>query len=187
MLTLTFHGPYSFTENDRLVFHCKYAKSAGIYLWVKNTNKGNYISYVGETNSLAKRHREHLIGILGLNYGIFDPEKAKQGVLEFIWKGFWRDREAKELPALFEAYGKISEKVLEHLRIIDIYFAPTTVDTKTRKHIEGSMGWNLRKAHPEVATLYPADNHVGVGEKIGAKLVITSDEPICGLDAELDI
>jgi hypothetical protein len=89
-----FEGPFTLVEGEKCLFQSVFTTSSGIYLWTikQDSDNTHLIHYVGETVLLGKRHREHLIQILGLNYGIFDPDKARQGVSDLLWKGLWRDK-----------------------------------------------------------------------------------------------
>lgn len=92
---LHFNGPYTFTDEGESVFRCQHAKTGGIYLWtVRQEDGAHLIHYIGETAWLGWRHREHLVQILGLNYGIYDISDAREGKLTPLWKGLWRDRTA---------------------------------------------------------------------------------------------
>jgi hypothetical protein len=85
-------------------------------------------------------------------------------------------------------YSKLSAIVIEYINSLDVFFAETDVDNNTRKHIEGSIGWNLRTKYPDYKILYPDDNHIGRSTKrMGKKLYITSNEVILGLDSEIDL
>jgi len=138
---------------------------------------------VGETVSLGKRHREHLIHILGLNYGIYDPEMAQQGISQRLWKGLWRDKTADGPSAQLKAYEGIHRDVLRYLSILNIFFAELNVDKRLREHVEGCIGWGLRNNHPEHKVLYPDDNHIGtMKEKQNGELHITVSETIRGID-----
>jgi hypothetical protein len=79
--SIHFEGPYTFTEGDRCLFTSDYAKSEGIYLWTfrQKQDDSYLIHYIGETGGFAKRQAEHLVFILGLYYGIFDPDEAAEG------------------------------------------------------------------------------------------------------------
>src|SRR6056297_520999 len=83
-IQLHFSGPLTFTSGSKCVFQPEYEKSQGIYLWTIRQAETNehLIHYVGETVQLAKRHRTHLVGILGMDAGIFNPDKVQHGVLE---------------------------------------------------------------------------------------------------------
>ena len=185
-IELNFSGPYSFSEPKNNVFSASCANVAGVYLWTiqQRSDNSHLIHYVGETISFAKRQREHLINILGLNYGIFDPVKAQEGVCDLVWPGLWRDKSPTGPLKQIEAYHSLHEVVLKYLRAINIFFAETTVETQIRRHIEGCIGWNLRNNHPDAKVLYPDDNHIGAKtEKNHGNLLITSSEKIRGLDA----
>lgn len=186
-LLLQFEGPFTFTDGGRCVFRSRFANSAGIYLWTVRQRKDDthLIHYVGETIRLGTRHREHLIQILGLNYGIFDPEKAQEGVCELLWKGLWRDHTVAALERTPLEYHRLHENVVRYVNVISIFFAELEleVETKLRKHIEGCIGWNLRNNHSECKQLYPDDNHVGrTKEKTNGQLHIKASEVIRGLD-----
>jgi len=184
-IDLNFVGPFTLIDGKACVFHSAFAASPGIYLWTIKQDDDNthLIHYVGETVSLGKRHREHLIQILGLNYGIFDPEKARQGVSELLWNGLWRDKTVSGPLIQLEAYRRIHEDVLRYLSILNVFFAELKGDSNLRKHVEGCIGWHLRNNHPEHKALYPNDNHVGTRkDKNNGTLRILVPETIRGLD-----
>ena len=69
-----------------------------------------------------------------------------------------------------------------------VFVAQIDGDAQLRKHIEGSLAWNLRNNHPNDKALYPDDNRVGAGRpKASIQLSISSNEPIAGLDPMLEI
>ena len=185
-ITLNFVGPFSFSSEKKSLFKSECAQSAGIYLWtIKQKNDNSFlIHYVGETTNFSRRHREHLIHILGLNYGIFDPEKAQNGICKLIWPGLWRDKSNEAANKLIKAYEGFRDTVLRYIAIIDIFFAEIHVETQLRKHIEGCIGWNLRNNHPNAKNLYPDDNHIGTKkEKNRGNLIIQTSNHIKGLDS----
>jgi hypothetical protein len=187
-IPLNFVGPFTFTAGERSVFHSTCAAAAGIYLWTikQSSDLTHLIHYVGETISLGTRHREHLIHVLGLNYGIFHPDKAQQGVCEPLWPGLWRSKGQDGPSKQIEAYQAIHEQVLRYLSILNIFFAELNTETALRKHIEGCIGWNLRNNHPECKALYPDDNHVGtLATKDRGELLIGAPELIRGLDTRI--
>lgn len=204
---LIFKGPFSFGYNsiNPSIFQQKEngAESAGVYLWTILSNKDGkyYIHYVGEATGIAGRQREHLINILGLNYGIWDAEKARQGESEMIWKGLWRDKDRKLINDVIPKYKEMHKAIVAYVGIIDIFFANTVeptekVDIKIqrqyenkRTHIEGCIGYNLRNNHKDLKLFYPDDNHIGHSKKIGQQLHITveGNAKIMGLDPVIDI
>lgn len=187
---LHFRGPFTFTGGDLCLFHCALANAPCIYLWtIKSDLDGRYwIHYIGETACFAKRQREHLIGILGLHYGIFDPTQARKGIQELIYEGLWRDRTADGLVKQLETYAKITAHVLKYVEALDVFAAEATVDRRCRQQVEGSIGWNLRNNHKQYKVLYPDDNHIGtLAEKLGLVLCLSADRPIAGLDERLEI
>jgi len=188
--SLHFSGPFSFQAGKRSLFHSQFAKNEGIYIWVNKdkVRNLNYIHYVGETTGFARRHREHIAHILSMNYYTLDAESAARGEVDILWQGMWRDKTEDAVANTLAAYRAFSSKVFDYVSTIDVYFAPTTYDMHTRRHVEGSIGWNLRNNHPEHKRFYPDDNHVGTKkEKLGITLSITSDEPILSLDSKLSI
>lgn len=189
-IRLDFSGPFTFTEGESSVFRSPYAKSQGIYLWAIKQKEGNYhlIHYIGETTSFAKRQKEHLIHILGLNYGIFDPEKVQSGELEVLWRGLWRIKNADGPGLQMLAYPQLSSVVLGYISVLKIFFAELNVVGDLRKHIEGCIGWNLRNNHKDYDSLYPRDNHVGrkTIQSIG-ELLISCPADIKGLDQIIKI
>jgi hypothetical protein len=187
-ISLNFIGPLTFTAGERSVFHAPCATAAGIYLWTirQRNDQSHLIHYVGETVSLGARHREHLIHILGLNYGIFHPDRAQEGVCELLWRGLWRSKGLDGPSEQIGAYQTHHEQVLRYLSIVNIFFAELNTETQLRRHIEGCIGWNLRNNHSECKALYPDDNHVGTSPtKDRGELRISAPEPIRGLDARI--
>lgn len=184
-IKLHFTGPFTFIKKGNYLFDAPCASSAGVYLWTirQRSDNSHLIHYVGETVSFAKRQREHLIHVLGLSYGIFDPEKAQDGVCELIWPGLWRNKSPDGPLQQIDAYQLIHETVLKYVAVLNVFFAEIDTETQLRRHIEGCIGWNLRNNHPEAKVLYPDDNHLGAKqENSHGVLMISSSENIRGLD-----
>jgi len=182
---LHFHGPFGFAKGNNYLFDSAFAKSEGVYIWtIRDESKGvNYVHYIGETVSFAKRHREHLIQMTGLNYRIIDPSMAKRGVEKIVWDGMWRDKTPDAAAKLLEKYDEISKNVVEYINLIKIYFAPTKIENSLRKHIEGCLGMDLREKYPNLNIFYPKDNYVvTISNKFGEMLLIEMDEKIAGID-----
>ena len=183
-ISLTFKGPFTFIGGDNSVFHSPFTDSPGIYLWTIKQRQDNshLIHYVGETTSFGNRHREHLTRILGLDYGIFAPDKAQEGIRELLWDGLWRDKSPDGSSKQIKAYQKVHDDVIRYLAVLSIFFAKLTTDTQNRKHIEGCIGWNLRNNNPKDTMLYPDDNRVTtMTEKNHGELLVTSPVFIRGL------
>jgi len=186
-IDLNFIGPFTFNSSNT-VFESNNENKSGIYIWTikQKIDNTHFIHYIGETKSFANRHKEHLNEILCLNYGIFDPKDAKEGISNFIWKGLWRDKSLDAPLRQLETYKKFHEQILEYISIINIFFAElpeNKVDTQLRKHIEGCLGWNLRKIHQEYTSLYPDDCRTARRRNVDhGKLIITVPEIILGLD-----
>jgi hypothetical protein len=184
---LDFYGPYKFIKGANYLFYSDFVKSQGIYIWTikDEKNKVNYVHYVGETVSFGKRQREHFIQMTGLNYRIIDPDFARQGIEKIIWNGLWRDKSLDAVAKLLDNYENVSKKVTEYIGIINVYFAPTNIETHFRRHIEGCIGWNFRNKYPNLKTFYPDDNHVGTKpQRFGQKLILNLPERIAGIDQE---
>jgi hypothetical protein len=190
MISLHFHGPFSFIACDRYLFDSEMACAGGIYLWTieNKPERINFIEYVGEAYSFANRHREHLIQITGLNYRILDPVDAISGKVNVVWNGMWRDKTTKAPRIMLENYSKLSRIVPEYLKIVKIFLAPIDRDAQFRKHIEGCISKNLRLNHPDLCRFYPSDNAATPRRTyLDEKLILSADEKIAGLDADLVI
>jgi hypothetical protein len=188
-VSLYFDGPFSFTNERNSVFTCRWTESAGIYLWTsrQQQDKTHFIHYVGETNRLGKRHREHLINILGLNYGIFDPDDAAMGVCTILWGGLWRERNVAATKNAVSEYQRLHQQVVRYVTSITVFFAELVVARQLRRHFEGCIGWNLRSNHADCKQLYPDDNHIGtISDKVNGRLFVTAAEEIRGLDATIE-
>ena len=189
-IALHFQGPLTFTPGVRSLFHSPLQNAECVYLWTIQSDVDNrfYIHYIGEATSFARRQREHLIQVLGLNYGIFDPAEARNGVQTRLSQGLWRDRSPEGPGRLLEKYSQMTSDVLRYFETLNVFAAVTSVDRWTRKHIEGSIGWNLRNNHKSEKMLYPDDNRVGtMAAKVAHQLCISSDVPIAGLDSVLEV
>jgi len=187
-ITIDFNGPLKFHKGEYYLYNTDFLNSEGIYIWtIKNEKNGNnYVHYVGETASFGKRQKEHLIQMAGLNYRIIDADFARQGIEKIIWNGLWRDKSTNAVATLLENYNEVANKVIDYIRLINIYFAPTTFEKHIRRHVEGCLGWNLRNKYSNLKTFYPDDNHVGTkADRLGKKLIVNLPEPILGIDREL--
>ena len=138
--------------------------------------------------SLAKRQREHLLAQLSLDYGICDVEALKKGELKFIWNGLWRNRSSKNIENLLSIYPKISKEVIANVNVNEIFFTEIDTDMKTRRAIEGIIGYTLRNKFPEYKTLYPDDNRIARSLiPMNIKIEVSMAEKILGLDTEYNI
>lgn len=189
-ISLHFNGPFSFSDSGTSLFHSKHNHDEGIYLWViKDQNKNiNYIHYIGETTRFSRRQREHFTNMLGLSYYVIDPDLAKQGVHKIIWNGMWRDKSNDAVNTTMEHHAALGDQIINYIKSIDVYFAPTKLSSNVRKHVEGCIGRNLRNKHPDATLFYPNDNRVGtMKDNLGQTVSISSDEVIAGLDTDIEI
>lgn len=185
-----FTGPLTFGGGDRCLYESAFADDACVYLWTirRESDGAHLIHYIGETDALAKRHREHLIDMLGLNYGSFDLQSARQGELVQVWPGLWRDKSPTAPATALARYASMAQAKAEYIEAISVFVAPLDVDRGMRRHIEGSIAKSLRAKQSPDGALYPSDVRTGVSRSIsGVRLHITSDELIAGLDSVLDI
>jgi hypothetical protein len=119
-----------------------------------------------------------------MNYGIFDPDDAASGHCTLLWCGLWRDKSPEGPSRLLSKYSLLNDIVQRYVASLSIFFAPTQLESKLRKHVEGCIGWNLRNNHPESKALYPEDNYVGTREvKDNGILMISCNSNVRGLDA----
>jgi hypothetical protein len=126
--------------------------------------------------------------MLGLNYLILDADSTIKGIRKIIWNGMWKDKTENAVGNTIENYDLIRHQVTNHIKTIDIFFAPTKLTTDMRRHIEGCIALNLRKKYPDLAIFFPDDNRMQTKPKrLGEKVVITADEEILGLDDEIII
>jgi len=100
----------------------------------------------------------------------------------------WRDRSDDPLTNGIEAWNRHRGMIVPYIESLRVYFAPTSIDKKSRKHIEGSIAEALRQNHPQDKRFYPDDNRTYTSkEKLCYTLRITSDDVISGLDEEIEI
>lgn len=185
-LRLHFEGPFTYTAGENCVFRPAFVELPCIYLMaVRQSCDGSYlVRYIGETWNLAKRQKEHLVGFLGMNYRLFDPQKAQQGIRDVVWPGLWQDKTPDGPGKAIAAYQTFHKSVVSYLSTLSIFYAKLEpeVDRSLRAHIEGCIGWSLRKDNPEALVLYPDDNYIAIKqERNHGNLLITASEAIRGL------
>jgi len=189
-ITLDFHGPFKFTTGESYLFYSKFVESEGIYIWTikDEVHNLNLIHYIGETTEFGNQHKEQFLWMSGLYSRIIDPDSAKRGVEKILWKGMRRDRTPEAVGNVMDSYDAVTRSVREYIGLINVYFAPTNLAIGVRKHIEGCIGWNLRRTHPEFKMLYPGDIHLWTNaERLGQRLIVNLPEAIAGIDKELMI
>jgi hypothetical protein len=186
--TLHFHGPFTFVGQGREIARCRYAANEGVYLWILGDGKRRFIHYVGETTVFLKRHKEHLTNILGLNYGIFRADAVAANDPRPIFGGMWRDRSPDPVTTTVAQWQALTANVIAYLQSIEVFFAPTSLPGELRKHVEGRIARQLTEQHPQEARFYPVDNWTKMlPAPLGARIMVTSDLPIEGLDGELEV
>lgn len=186
-IALTFHGPFTFTKGDRYLFNTRFLKSESLYIWTikDEVDKINHVHYIGETGYFARRQRQHLIQMTGLNYPILDADFARQGLQKIIWNGMARDKSRNAASDLLESYNEVSRKVTDYIGLINIYVAPGTFGLRMRRYIQDSLIWNFRTNYPELKGFYADDSHACIKPlRRGQKLVLHLPEAIAGIDRE---
>ena len=184
---LHFHGPFTFIDHGRGLARSEFARSEGIYLWVKTDGRRRFICYIGETRDFLKRHKEHLTQMLGANYGVFRADAVTADDPAPIFGGMWRDKTDDPLTRTAQAWLGLQQEIHANVESIEVFFAPTTLASEIRKHIEGCLAQQLRQRHPEAARFYPADNRTIPRKMQGIRISVTADVPIEGLDAEVEV
>ena len=122
-----------------------------------------------------------------MDYGIFEPDDAKNGKLSVIWPGLWRKPKGYGPIELIKRYADLAPMVIRYLHGITVFFAPLTGDRQLRRHVEGSIGWNLRTNHPSFGFLFPADNRIGRSRTASnVRLNVWASEEIKGLDPTIE-
>lgn len=185
---LHFHGPFTFVDRGHAIARSEFTTSEGVYLWVLTDGKRRFVHYVGETTLLLKRHKKHLTNILGVNYGIFRADAVAADDPVPVFAGMWRQRSGDPLTATVARWRTLQRAVLAYLESIEVFFAPTALSSEARSHVEGRIARQLTERHPEAARFYPADNWTGtMPAPLGARIAISSERAIEGLDAELEV
>jgi hypothetical protein len=183
---IRFEGPFGLCrEHGRFLFEAEISDSAGIYLWtVRHEHEGFLVHYVGETGaSFSQRMKDHMIQTLGGNYRVCDPDLMRQGVEKVLWNGLWRKGTRDKMPEFMELYTELAPVIKKFLEIAEIFFAPLTVDKRTRQRIEGAIA-NAIKEQPALAgNLLPHDIRYFKRKKDEAPIVVNIEcsENIIGL------
>jgi len=186
--SLHFHGPFGFVDPGHAIAASEFAHREGVYLWVLTDGDRRFVHYVGETTDLLRRHKKHLTNILGLKYGIFRADAVAADDPAPIFGGMWRDRSADPMAATVARWQTLHRDVIAYLGSIEVFIAPTSLPDELRKHVEGRIARQLSDRHRQEARFYPADTWTGtLPVARGGKISVTSDRPIEGLDAELDV
>ncbi len=186
-VVLTFHGPFTFTKGPHYLFNTGLLKKEGLYIWTikDEADHINHVHYIGETGYFARRQRQHLIQLTGLNYPILDAGFARQGLKKVIWNGMAHDKSRNAAADLLENYNDVSKKVTDYIALINIYFAPVTSGLRMRRHIQDAIIWNFRTNYPELKQFYPDDTHACIKPlRQGQKLILNLPENIVGIDRE---
>ena len=186
-IILTFHGPFTFTKGPQYLFNSGLLKKEGLYIWtIKDAIDGiNHVHYIGETGYFARRQRQHLVQMTGLNYPILDANFALQGIKKVIWNGMAHDKSRHAAADLLENYNEVSKKVTNYISLINIYFAPFTSGLRMRRHVQDSIIWNFRTNYPELKQFYSDDTHACIKPlRQGQKLILNLPEDIAGIDRE---
>ncbi len=179
-----------FNVGPQCLFDSEFRDVPCVYLWTirRESDGAHLIHYIGEASAFAGRQREHLIRILGLDYGIYDVEGASRGEINLVWPGLWRDKSPTGPTLALSQYESMAPRVVAYAGAIAVFVAPLERDRDFRRQVEGSIARSLRTRHSKDCSLYPSDNRTGVtSEPMGVTLKISSDERIAGLDSVLEI
>ena len=189
-IMLTFHGPFTFTKGPQYLFNTGLLKKEGLYIWTikDEVDYINHVHYIGETGYFARRQRQHLVQMTGLNYPILDARFARQGIQKVIWNGMAHDKSRHAAADLLENYNEVSRKVTDYISLINVYFAPFASGLRMRRHVQDSIIWNFRTNYPELKGFYTDETHACIKPlRQGQKLILNLPEEIAGIDREQTI
>jgi hypothetical protein len=74
--------------------------------------------------------------MLGMNYGVLNPDKAEQGVSEILRTGMWRDKSVDGLSKCLDDYGELNDTVRRYVAALNVFFALTSLPDQLRKHVD---------------------------------------------------
>jgi hypothetical protein len=187
--SLEFSGPFKLCGTKRhLLFDSDQARLSGIYLWAVRFKDGFLIEYAGETGrSFFQRMKEHMIQCLGGNYRVYEAEALLKGEKRVLWNGMWRKGTHALMPEFVEKYVALAPKIRDYLSALEVFVAPTQVDKRTRRRIEGAVAQALRTKPAPVGTFF-ADDVRFVGRKVNETPIevrIHLNRNLLGLDSHL--
>ena len=160
----------------------------GIYIWAIKTDSGSdRVNYVGETStSFYRRHKEHLIQVLGGNYQILEPAAMKSGRMEIVWNGLWRKGTRHRFSEFLSQYESLSAIIKEYVLSLKVFVAPLKVERRIRQRIEGAIAATIKK-DKEASSLLPDDIRY-YSSRPGKKAIVVSisaDQGIDGLPPQI--
>lgn len=189
--SICWNGPYPlYPVGDQrpLAFNVEEAQSPGVYLWVVKQPDGRYLTlYVGMTaRTIAHRLEQHVRDFLAGKYWIYNAATIIQGKREYIPYG-----KNNEFTAFLKNYQYLSNKVVEQLKAIEIFFAPIDSDTTFIKRVESSLielYWD-KHLPPEDRFLDNSRRSICINEEDSILISVSGDgvSQIQGMPSELKV
>lgn len=135
-MTLTFSGPYRFTEATNLP-----ESKSGVYLWTIPIDEGYLVAYVGEAIDMCHRFSEHMMWQLGGGYEIYDVDELRSG--QGLTKVYGNNGPSAKLN---EFTKDISDTAWENLKSYCCFWAEVSGDKKTRQSVESALITSVRQS-----------------------------------------
>ena len=144
-LTLQWVGPFRFFGEDQVVFDCPESVDSGIYVWTFPHGDGHLVHYVGETGrSFRDRFVEHVQWYLSAYYPIYDLEAFVAGQRDPVWEGIVDPSLPNRVSTLISKHEELAPKIRKFLGQLRVFLAPTSVEARYRRRIEGAIADHLK-------------------------------------------
>lgn len=142
---LLVHGPFTFIDNERSIFHDDSSKGPGVYVWAHAINGKQVISYVGmSANSIAGRQSDHIEeGVYGGKYRInYTWGKYLGRTPPEIWPGTYR-LDPRDRPAFLELFKAVKTPLKPYLKLyiqsIKLFAIPCKQEKRFLERLEARL------------------------------------------------
>ncbi len=139
-VTLSWNGPFSWVGDADSLFVAA-PKGPGIYVWALPLGDAYLAYYVGETReSLAARSRAHLQCYCSGMYTIYDAASFALGRKDLVWRGtVYSTSFGPQLSEFMRRLPELTGHVHGMLRALRVFFAPTDLDERRMRRVEGEL------------------------------------------------
>ena len=169
-IELNFQGPFNLKTSS-----CPTSLQGqqGIVLWtIKMKDSRLYVSWISSTTNFGHGDFDDLEKVLhairSLEFGIIDPERAKNGIVRSLWKGTWwcENQFGKDSPTT-KLFLEMAEQLAADeqfkgyiegfIDMIDIWFVPVNSENNRDLHI--ALNYTVAMS-PAYSTFLPLDTWV---------------------------
>ena len=151
-IRLLWSGPHQL-DTPAAIRHFAPPAAPGVYLWVAGGPAKRAVSYVGQTESLAKRFQQHCVAQLGGGYVLYPLDEIRAGDVNS--QSYVANSPAEYFAKFLANWREMTQHAFENFAAYEFYWAEVAGDKRLRELVESALITFAQSACPALQNNRP--------------------------------